>query len=445
MEFAVIQTLPCPGCSRSLVLVSEVSMDATLRCANCGDCFVLRELIESQFGYWEVISDPVTAAIPLRPVSPADDIESPVGQPVEPVREAVDEQSMGLEEALPKQDNKVDWSKLEPIGPARNVRRRRKSSWTSMVPVILGGFASIPVALLMIWYLLGTDPLKLAPSVSRYFPWIVPTQMRPYEGAEDLSLSPLPRAAGKRAYQGLSETVTSSSIVPPAENQVHAGASGRAAVTTASAQLTATEAEPSSATSVDKSESSPVEVSNVTAAILQRIQGNLEAWRKRGEDRADNSRIAKALYSELTKLAGAARQESLHQLSERELAAIASRIMQQDDLRDLVNQGAHYWFEKRSSATVDLALCCEIVSTNTVNTVDGVPNWLAISTAGTKKLLVYLRPIKALDEPEIGQQVFVLGSAREAGGGGKPPESLNDGTLEIDFEPHFLANFRPNE
>ena len=47
--------------------------------------------------------------------------------------------------------------------------------------VILGGCMSIPVAQLMVWWILGLDPLGVAADVARVIPIVVPSDLRESE------------------------------------------------------------------------------------------------------------------------------------------------------------------------------------------------------------------------------------------------------------------------
>ena len=55
--------------------------------------------------------------------------------------------------------------------------------------VVLGGLMSLPVAQLMIWWILGSDPLGFAPEVSKVVPFVVPSDLREAEPAETDSVT----------------------------------------------------------------------------------------------------------------------------------------------------------------------------------------------------------------------------------------------------------------
>jgi hypothetical protein len=62
---------------------------------------------------------------------------------------------------------------------SRRKRPRRSPIW-SILQVALGGLAAIPISLLLMWHLLGTDIGDAAPWVAQYAPWAVPEKFHPY-------------------------------------------------------------------------------------------------------------------------------------------------------------------------------------------------------------------------------------------------------------------------
>ena len=57
-------------------------------------------------------------------------------------------------------------------------RRKEKSALGEMVKIVLGGVVGLSIGLLVLWWGLRKDPLKLGPRVSPYAPWIVPAEFR---------------------------------------------------------------------------------------------------------------------------------------------------------------------------------------------------------------------------------------------------------------------------
>lgn len=87
--------------------------------------------------------------------------------------------------------------------------RKQSSPIGTILSVIGGGFASIPVAILLIWYLLGTDPFSTGPVVAQWVPWIVPTKFR---GSPS---EPLPELAASSSNRATQNEVPASGKLPP--------------------------------------------------------------------------------------------------------------------------------------------------------------------------------------------------------------------------------------
>lgn len=63
-------------------------------------------------------------------------------------------------------------------------KRKEKSALGEMIKIVLGGVVGLSLGLLVLWWGLRKDPLKLGPKVSPYAPWIVPAEFhgKPVEG-----------------------------------------------------------------------------------------------------------------------------------------------------------------------------------------------------------------------------------------------------------------------
>ncbi|MCA9193259.1 MAG: hypothetical protein KDB03_15920 [Planctomycetales bacterium] len=64
---------------------------------------------------------------------------------------------------------------------AHSTRYRRRSTspiWT-MLQIFIGGVAAVPIALTIIWHVIGTDIAGAGPWVGQHLPWLVPLKFRP--------------------------------------------------------------------------------------------------------------------------------------------------------------------------------------------------------------------------------------------------------------------------
>ncbi len=443
-------------------------MQAVVRCPHCGERFVLGELIHSHLGAWEVISDDFlveesldstamlantvsqspteqTASVGDHTVedfslngdsgATADDstevvaTESDAHQAdLEVIEEPLRAVSLHLNStASPSESDTatrqtMDWSKLEPILPSRNERRRRRHSpLLAALPSIFGGLCSIPVAMLLIWFVLGTDPMRVAPTVARYAPWLVPEHLRG-NGVNSALLDDPPQALRPvdesfRSYddilaERMARRSTDSSRVAPA--------SAEGAPTTDSPLLTAINEEEADA------------ANSRLPVLLDQVQKGLDAWKHRSDDKTEQRRIASDLYqglADLAKLKLVGRSVAVETLS--------NTILQQSDVQELINQGARHWYGKRSDETMGIAVCCEITDVASVH-----EQWILTGKmVGRSSMPVVLKLSRGAQKPEIGVKVFALGTCE--GQSAKP--TLNGKTEPITIDIHHLhAQPKPN-
>ncbi len=66
----------------------------------------------------------------------------------------------------------------DPFGAiGKATKKKQPESPLKMIgSAVGGGVAAVPIAILLMWYVLGKDPLKAGPAVARFVPWIVPTE-----------------------------------------------------------------------------------------------------------------------------------------------------------------------------------------------------------------------------------------------------------------------------
>ncbi len=61
-------------------------------------------------------------------------------------------------------------------------KRPQESPLKMIGSVVGGGVAAVPIAILLMWYVLGKDPLKAGPAVAQFVPWIVPAEFSDESG-----------------------------------------------------------------------------------------------------------------------------------------------------------------------------------------------------------------------------------------------------------------------
>ena len=428
----MIQSLPCPGCHRTLVLAADVSLQAVLRCRHCSHQFVLGEMVAAEMGFWEVVDDP-NAPEP-KAVGRADDAGDHDANDGAELELAESEEYVSPQLLMKKQGEKknVDWSKFEPITHEQyeRMRRKGKSPIWSMISVLLGGLASIPIATLLIWHVLGKDPLRMGPVVGRYAPWIVPTQFQPFESDfEADNRQPAPRPApraGASGFRRFDGEMNASPTESPSDSKAPAASETLEINTTAESRPfqirdrraprpmlapsdSSAEAQPIDETTSESPVATEIPVNDVFT-IINQVEKDLEAWNERGEDREMHKKLALQIYSNLATLALAIDRipsgSPVRRLVRTELQSVGLTITQHSDIQQLIQAGSRFWLTSHRDEPLGLAVVIEVDEVSEVEN-----GWQvravaavgeeAIPIAVPKELIVLLSP---------GQKLFIIGS-----------------------------------
>jgi hypothetical protein len=158
-----------------------VSLEATIQCPHCEEQFVVGEMLTSTFGTWNIINDPALPHGSVDRLSDDEDEELKLAPLDKPQWTGTGPNRRLVRRRRGMVNPETDWSKFEPITYEQfeKLRRQDSSPGRTMLQVGLGGLAAIPIGLLLIWHVLGTDVMGAGPVVGRYAPWIVPARFRP--------------------------------------------------------------------------------------------------------------------------------------------------------------------------------------------------------------------------------------------------------------------------
>ncbi len=214
----MLQVLPCPECGKQSLIPNQTSLEATIKCPHCGAQLVLGEVFLTQFSSWSVIEDPAD----LYNANPRK-LDPGVVIPV-PADDAP------LELVADTSPQPVYIPKPSPSGRSGNLseyerrKRKQKSPIWSIIPVVLGGLAAFPIALLIIWYVLGKDIGNLGPQVAEYAPWIVPKKFHPSAPASQPGRPRAPQR-GASGFRQFDDVMPQPKVAPeldnlPSENSV---------------------------------------------------------------------------------------------------------------------------------------------------------------------------------------------------------------------------------
>jgi len=249
---------------------------------------------------------------------------------------AIDNADRSSNQASTQLAKNAAWSHFQPLTPDFLDRQRRARRTFSIWPVIqvaLGGVAAVPVALLLVWHLIGTDVGEAGPWVGKFVPWIVPEKFRPYQSlTPDQSLDAkveVPRSTSPPSGSGLPK-VASQELAEPEE-----------ATAMSDSAPPATDQFPASTdTSVPLFE-------NVFAIIRQtteHVDDYAAAARRRDVDLRS---LALATYRELSNLALVIHKlppdSTVLRAVRRQLKPLGQQVIEDAEVQRLIAQGAPYW------------------------------------------------------------------------------------------------------
>lgn len=359
------QLLPCPACEKIRLLPPGLSQETTVRCPHCAAEFVLRDLWQNRLEQWQVVDSP-PHPMPLQSDRASGTrIECPPDDGTEELQLA---SADNTSPAAPLPSKKsVDWSQFKPIthDQFEKMKRKRASPLWSVVQIVLGGVAAVPIALLLIWHVIGTDVADAGPWVGSYMPWAVPERFRPFTPAAESTATP---TRGRfRTFDQLEADSASGLRSPDRHTDPTAAGDETAPPATASGSSppASTPAEPSKATSqtpAEASENSATLPDAITPGqqnlfdLIRQCELHLEEWaRAVNEDKAQLRPLAKVIYSDLTELAWAIadlpQDSAVHRVVRDRMRTIGKSINRRDDLRSLVTQGARHWYPAAVAAS----------------------------------------------------------------------------------------------
>ncbi|MEM7783431.1 MAG: hypothetical protein AAF623_08780 [Planctomycetota bacterium] len=218
----------CLRCGGLVRIPINAPADSEVKCPHCGEAFLLNEMLEDKIPQLEFVSKKEVAeeVIPRvdQMLDPSDEPEREKFIVPSQLKEGAKRRSRRRSRRSSRaaqadadvgsvSDTGSDSrSKRETVrsrnssqGQSRRSRRSRspaKSSSNSplgeIMKVVLGGFMAIPIAYCLVLFLFKQDPLKLAPTIEQYAPFIIPAELRSEE----------PRAPEGEGDQITSQAVT---------------------------------------------------------------------------------------------------------------------------------------------------------------------------------------------------------------------------------------------
>ncbi len=205
----------CIGCNGLVRFPAQTRAHAMVRCPRCAQTYRLAEILDPDIPALEIVEEPAH----LNTATAGSD-EAAVSNKYEPMTEQengrfiVPDYLAKAAERKPRRRSRsnsgvsnsgvsesdarnqdLDSARERAreqetrVGRGRPSRRSpKRNPFLDFIMYLLGGLMALPVAQLMIWWILGTDPIGIAPEVSRVIPMVVPPDLRegdPIESGAD--------------------------------------------------------------------------------------------------------------------------------------------------------------------------------------------------------------------------------------------------------------------
>ncbi|MEM8733898.1 MAG: hypothetical protein AAGG44_06745 [Planctomycetota bacterium] len=477
--------LPCPACSTFLLLPNGVE-STELTCPKCRHTISLSELATWEVGNsdlglaaQETTGEDSSESLELAPAmtgSSNNDLSAGIDQSA---TQPSDELQLAASDA-PAPAAKPAFSSVQPITHEQfeRLKRKKRSPIWSIAQVILGGLAAIPIALLILWHVLGRDVAEAGPTVARYIPWIVPERFHPLDmeseqdedGQSDESPQRERGDSGFRQFdellpdedepsadtssertEGSQSSGTLSSLSRPSETSNSSkSAAGQTQPNNGNGNLAALSRPRSSDTNSAPTalkgsmQSSASEVSPNVILQIKSCEQHIEDWRvavRNGD--GDLRALAQEIYADLVDVAAAT--QALPEGSPRfrvirdALQPVSQAIKRQSDVQKIIIQGAEHWSrntydldEDKDSNGKALTIICEIEQVTESDT-----EWVIQPKRESLPESINEIRIPRAIAPSLlaGQQLFLLGTLTQASGdvvtlaeiqGEEPPQDSSE-------------------
>lgn len=197
----------CPACNQLAQLPAAISIESVVQCPTCKSRYPVRAVLPDEVPELAVVSadgDPMFG--PPGAGTRTENVKAP--EPPAPVVIGRLEVNEILRNGARRKRNRGsrpesqpvsrEERSVQPLGPPlrRKTKRSNSSSaganWDRLVKnesrirnprlelfkVLVGALAALPVAQLIIWWVMGLDPFRMAPMVRKVVPAIVPPSLR---------------------------------------------------------------------------------------------------------------------------------------------------------------------------------------------------------------------------------------------------------------------------
>lgn len=350
---------------------------------------------------------------------------------VTPSGDSESELSLAKQEPDKPAKPKADWSDFKPITHEQfeRMKRKKRSPIWSVLQVVLGGLAAVPISLLLLWHVLDTDVAGAGYTVGEYVPWIVPEKYRPSPmtstGKNSSRKTDVPEwSGGDSGFRDFSEVASDpvadltapNSAVPPADDSQPRDPES-SALSSMNRSDASTKIEPNGSLPLSNPEAEadrPREANSQNIfELIQACEGDLDQWHLAVKDSGSDLKVhAQSIYSDLVDLAAVigklpSNNPVLRNIRDA-MQPIGKDVKRHPDVQNVIKQGAKFWASQHSdTAEAPLAVIVEIVSAEEV---DG--HWEIGTEEGSLPVSINQVQIPSYLAPSLipGQRLLLLGS-----------------------------------
>ena len=170
--------LPCPSCKQLFRLPEGFTARNALACPHCNEEVTGQEILDTVA--------PTARIIDSGPDAPLDVSVEPTNEKSQkPVRQArsFDEQDFVIPKPLKTATRRSRSRHPERKGSRKRSSRKKKkkeaNAGKEFIKIAFGGLLALPIAQLVLWWGLNSDPLNLAGPTSSIASFVVPPKLRP--------------------------------------------------------------------------------------------------------------------------------------------------------------------------------------------------------------------------------------------------------------------------
>ena len=187
----------CPQCTAVVSLPSIISVEAIVRCPICHHKYPIRSVLPESIPQLELVIDSQDFEVENESVdglfSDSNNSESLLGLEKLTVPDVLKNGAKRRKRVHREPQTEltigeaVEDSQAEPAIEKPRIRSRHRSisrknrKLIEVAKIVMGALLALPVAQLIIWWGLGSDPIQIGPSVGKAAPFLVPQKLRELE------------------------------------------------------------------------------------------------------------------------------------------------------------------------------------------------------------------------------------------------------------------------